>query len=397
MRTRIENAMPIKVNISLSAGGRLKPVASHTLDQTRITIGRDKECALTLEDTQKHISRVHAELEEEDGCYWMKVISKVNPVIVNGRRYTYGNRVALADGDQVNIGLYKLEIVVPEVPIEPAAEPAVEPVAPAQPVTPVVADPFEELTYVRRPVAKQTLPQSRAAPAYTAEDSLSEEETQVRPSTPEAAPRAAPSAAQPAGAADVGADRAVQAFLEGAGLSHLEISDPEAFMRDSGVMVRAAVEGIMMLLLARAEARKELGAEPPAAGADDNPLKSMASPAEVIAFLFDPKRRTSGDADPVQAFGDACGDLRAHQVALFAGMRAAVLSALRSIDPKRIEREHGRNLGGLNLTRKSKLWDLSIAQHEKLAREMEEDFSNVFGREILAAYSAQVRKVRGGR
>ena len=51
----------------------------------------------------------------------------------------------------------------------------------------------------------------------------------------------------------------------------------------------------------------------------------------------------------------------------------------------------------MDLTRKSKLWDLSIEQHEKLAREMLNDFHAAFGREIVAAYLAHVRKVRGGR
>ena len=64
---------------------------------------------------------------------------------------------------------------------------------------------------------------------------------------------------------------------------------------------------------------------------------------------------------------------------------------------QKIEREHGLNVGGLNLTRKSKLWDISVAQYDKLAREMEADFSQVFGQEILAAYVAQVHKMKGGR
>lgn len=150
-----------------------------------------------------------------------------------------------------------------------------------------------------------------------------------------------------------------------------------------------------MLLLAREGARKQLGAEPDP-GANDNPIKSMASPAEVLAFLFDPKRPAIGDADPVQAFSEACSELRSHQVALLEGMRAAVASALHRIDPKAIEREHGTHLGMLNITRKSKLWDLSVAQHEQLARAMEEDFGKVFGEAILSAYNAQVRKARGG-
>ena len=570
--------MPIKVNISISAGGRFKPVSSHTLHEKRVTVGRDKECTLTLEDTQKHVSRTHAEFEEQNGAYWMKVVSKVNPVLVNGKRYMFGDRVAMADGDHISIGLYKLEIAearvaparieppkhaverpedityvarrsdfptrspappagLPESPAEmaeapfvplpkppaplappskaaapvaalpdsaaeadeatyvppvkampPAPPPAVPPIktslpdsafaddevtyippmwarppsggdpkndpapgtadnaaedmtnfrrpvietkhpqppvepAPAelsagldldlsdafsgeeasvrtspQPEPQVEADFSEDQTYVRRPAPNPTPAPVQAlapaatpaVPAYSEAERLADEETQYRSAVPEIGQRASTGASAP------GTDRAVQAFLEGAGLADLAITDPESFMRDTGVMVRAAVEGIMTLLLARAEARKELGAEIDN-GAGDNPMTSMASPAEVIAFLFDPKRPTVGDADPVQAVSDACADLRAHQVALIAGMRAAVMSTLLRIDPKKIEREHGLNLGGLNLTRKSKLWDISIAQHEQLAREMEENFSSVFNREILAAYTAQVRKVRGGR
>jgi type VI secretion system FHA domain protein len=225
---------------------------------------------------------------------------------------------------------------------------------------------------------------------------LSEEATFVRPVVPPSAPVApAPTAKASSGGTAAG-EQAVQAFLEGAGLAHLKVPDAEAFMRESGVMVRAAIEGLMMLLIAREKMRTDLGA-PPDPSAGDNPLKSMADPAEVIQFLFDPRRPAIANADPVQAFSDACSELRAHQVALYEAMQAAVKSALKSVDPKRIEREHGVNVGGLNLTRKSKLWDVAVAAHEKLMREAEEDFSKAFGREILAAYSDQLHKIRGGR
>lgn len=597
--------MPIKVNISISAGGRLKPVSSHTLHEKRITIGRDKECTLSLEDTQKHVSRTHAELEEQDGAYWMKVVSKVNPVVVNGKRFMYGERVGLKAGDHIGVGLYKLEVVEAVVP-PPAPKPAPRPkpeaspedityvarrgdfpksapsapirlpdlpadqaestfiptpppspssATPAAPVAPVakafapppppppapvpaqsaeseeatyvppvqIAPPSpvqpapqaptvtthlpesaladDEVTYIppmwarpaskggakdaassdntndgsaedmtgfRRPPAEETRPQSPApagapvepspeeasegvdfdlsdafeeeatsvrvasSPAPAAEpepapppspepeveedfsedltyvrrppprpaslapraEDLAEEETHYRAPVPEVRP--APVSAGRSQPTPGPQGSAVDAFLEGAGLGRLQVEDPEQFMRDTGIMVRAAVEGIMMLLIARDEARKELGVEA-TPGADDNPLRSMASPAEVIAFLFDPKRPAIAGADPVQEFGDACSDLRAHQVALFAGMRAAVVSALRGIDPKQIEREHGVNLGGLNLTRKSKLWDIYVTRHEQLTRDVEEGFSKAFGPDLLSAYLAQVRKIRGGR
>jgi FHA domain-containing protein len=574
--------MPIKVNISLSAGGRFKPVASHTFHDKLITIGRDKECTLTLEDTQKHVSRMHAEIEPDQERYWIKVVSKVNPIAVNGKKFSYGERVPVVAGDQVSVGLYKLEIMEAQVapprakapvaarpsaaddseestlppvtkapPPDPtpkresptarlgalasvprAAPPKAEkekdeeeatyvPPAmaaapapsPAPSATPAVRTPLpdsaiaddevtyippmwaklasrttslgpsaggqdasEDLTHVGRPPAKAAetappvaassessvgldfdlsdafdeppaarpappsppAPAARAAapivqpppPASEVEEGFSDDVTYVRRPPPKPAPAAAPlpkpptaspkgptaedlaeeetqyrpvvqpsrspaPAAKAAPATGTDAERAVAAFLEGAGLTNLQVTDAERFMRDSGVMVRAAVEGVMMLLLAREEARRQMGADP-GAGADDNPIKTMSNPDEVIAFLFDPKRPVIADVDPVQAFSDACSDLRAHQIALFEGMRAAIMTALLRLDPKKLEREHGSGLGMLNITRKSKLWDLSTAQHEQLAREIEDDFAKVFGAEILAAYNVQVRKTRGG-
>lgn len=600
--------MPIKIDISISSGGRFKPLSSRTFGEALVTVGRDEDCTLTLEDVQKHVSRVHAELAEENGVYWMKVVSKVNPVIVNGKRYMFGNRVALADGDTVAIGLYRLEMQ-PQPPATAAATNADEltvvarpgmipPPAPAKveettfvpppkaappkPAAPPAPPPQEEATYIPEistkaleakavprpapqdeeeatyipdipPKAPEPTAASRLAPPEGEEatyipdiplkpgldatnpvgstrssdvadamdieldldfdlsevpdapgEAALEEATFVRPADPLPAPKpttpAAPSASaappvrmpaaafrdeaevdgademtmirrpdakapaappppsppaaspvrMPAAAfrdeaevdgademtmirrpdakvpaapqrppaADVdpteemtlvrptapvraalpagsGGDAAARAFLEGAGLAHLDIADAESFMRNSGMMVRAAVEGLMMLLLAREEARRELGAGAPEPEANDNPLKSMANPAEVIAFLFDPQRPAIGDADPVQAFGEACADVRAHQVALLASIRSAAMVALASFDPKKIERDHGTSLGGLNLTRKSKLWDISLAQHEQLAQAAMTDFNGAFGREILAAYTAQVKKVRG--
>lgn len=559
--------MPITVNISLSTGGRFKPVANRSFAEAHITIGRDKECSLTLEDTQKHVSRVHAELDDKDGRYWLTVVSKVNPVIVNGKRYMFGNRVELADGDVLAVGLYKLELAIPTPAAEPeppavvAAPPAPEPpaalrhafpddlsadmtyVPPAAPRAALPADDIddeatyvppsrtapapapaiepppsagmpapdeeitfvrpaadsagpavgasppgpphsqdeeefsdevtyirrpaprppeaqvpqpvanatdsekdfsEDLTYVRRPGASLAEPpapaianatrQEAAEPVPHAGDTgdemdleldfdlsegadVSEDETQYRPATPgspgagaESAPpeeddtllrpivsgSAPPSAHAALPARDGEQDRSLQAFLDGAGLANLEVEDPQSFMRDSGMMVRTAIEGIMMLLLASSGVKKSFGAQAEEASGN-NPLRGMTDPARVIRFLFDPAQRSTDGPDPVQALGDACSELRVHQVALIAAMQAAVLSALQAADPKTIEREQGSHLGGLNLTRKSKLWDLSVAQHEKLTLEVRENLSRILGPEVLAAYLAEVRRVRGGR
>ena len=285
-------------------------------------------------------------------------------------------------------------------PPAPAAPP---PTAAPRTIAPALQDEGEfsdEATMIRRPAAAPPAPAAppptaaprTIAPALQDETEFSDEATMIR--RPAVSPPVA--AAQPARSAGAHAANAeVQAFLEGAGLTALDIPDAQAFMRSSGMMIRAAIEGFMTLLLAREEARKEIGAATADPEATGNPLKLIADPLEFAAFLFDPKRPIIGDVDPVQAFGDACSDLRSHQAALLESIRAAAIAALDRVDPKKIEREHGTNLGGLNLTRKSKLWDLAIAQHEKFSREVESNLNSAVGQEVLAAYMARVSKHRG--
>jgi type VI secretion system FHA domain protein len=224
------------------------------------------------------------------------------------------------------------------------------------------------------------------------------EETFI-PTKAAAAPRAAPA---PAPASTAPPTHALRAFFEGAGLPHKELSPMETdrMLRDCGAILRAAVEGIMMLLLARAEMRKEFEAEERTmvAARDNNPLKLMSDPHEAMDFLFDPAERTDGFLDPVQAVGDACEDLRSHELALMAGMRAAIVGALRRLDPHVLERTFEKSAKGFSLaSRKAKLWELFVAQQDKLARDAQEDFNKVFGRDFMGAYQAQLRRLKGGR
>ena len=97
-------------------------------------------------------------------------------------------------------------------------------------------------------------------------------------------------------------------------------------MRESGAILRAAVEGLIGLLIARHELKKEIRAEDRTmiASRDNNPLKLMTEVGEAMRYLFDARERMGGAfLPPVQAVNDACEDLRVHDLALMAGMRAA--------------------------------------------------------------------------
>src|SRR5437868_14750314 len=106
--------MPVTVKVFTKPGGKPTLFQTRDFDALPVTIGRDATCTMALDDPHKHISRVHVELEEEDGTYWMSVVSKVNPVMVKGRRYGPGTRLTLKSGDSLEMGEFEVQVMFAE-------------------------------------------------------------------------------------------------------------------------------------------------------------------------------------------------------------------------------------------------------------------------------------------
>ena len=397
--------MPVTVKVFTKHGGRPTLFQTRDFEALPVTIGRDATCTLALDDPQKHISRVHVELEEEDGIYWMSVVSKVNPVMVKGRRYGPGTRLTLKSGDSFEMGEFEVQVVFPE-KARPAPPPPAEKKSMIQALAeegegtdstdipapepgifdePTLMGSTDEPTYTGPAVKLPPAPEKRAAPVET---------------KPAPAPRPAPAPA-PSAAPSASMNEALRLFLEGAGMPGKELSPEQAekLLRDSGTILRAAVEGLMMLLIARSEMRKEFEAEERTmvAARDNNPLKLMGDPHEAMEFLLEPSARAGGFLDPVQSIGDACEDLRAHELALMTGMRSAILGALRRFDPKAIEKSLEKSSGFSFGGKKAKLWEAFVEHQNRLAQEAQEDFSKIFGRDFMSAYQAQIRKLKSGK
>jgi len=376
--------MPVTIKIFTKHAGRPTLFQTRDFDALPITIGRDATCSLALEDQMKHISRVHVELQEEDGTYWMSVVSKVNPVLVKGRRYGAGTRLTLESGDSFEMGEFEVQVLFPEKP-RPASVEAEKKslisafgedhdLGDAATIPPPEPGVFEEPTDVG------------AEPTYVG-----------APLKPPA--QAAEKSKPPAAPASMNA--ALRVFLEGAGMPHKELSaaESERLLRDCGAVLRSAVEGLMMLVIARAEMRKafEAAERTMVAARDNNPLKLMANAHEAMQFLLDPGERTDGFLDPIHAIGDACEDLRAHELAVIAGMRGAILGALRRLDPQVLEKTFEKSTSGFALGgRKAKYWDAFVAHQQQLSQEAEQDFDKVFGRDFVSAYHAQLRRLKSG-
>src|SRR5580765_3076416 len=106
--------MALSIKILKKVGARSDMIASRSWPQSKITVGRGEECTLVLEDPKKHVSRVHVELEEKsEGAYLLTVVSKVNPVFINGKRHAPGSTLTLNAGDSFELGEYQLELLAP--------------------------------------------------------------------------------------------------------------------------------------------------------------------------------------------------------------------------------------------------------------------------------------------
>jgi hypothetical protein len=75
----------------------------HELKRERVTVGRSRDCDITIEDP--NVSRRHAEVFLENGGWWIVDLGSTNGVEVNGERV---GRARLDPGDQVVLGRTEL-------------------------------------------------------------------------------------------------------------------------------------------------------------------------------------------------------------------------------------------------------------------------------------------------
>lgn len=170
----------------------------------------------------------------------------------------------------------------------------------------------------------------------------------------------------------------------------------EAFQR-LGAVFRATVQGLMEMLLARGDVKSEFRLDRTHIGPmENNPLKTPPGQTplavdEVMKILLIGGHGAYMPA--LQAVSEGFNDIKLHELALVAGIQAALARLLTRFDPQqletRLEQSILDNLWAAN--RKAKYWDLFIAEYRAIAREAEDDFNELFGAEFARAYQDQVR------
>lgn len=206
----------------------------------------------------------------------------------------------------------------------------------------------------------------------------------------------------PPGAAHTGASEdkgeLLAAFLAGAGVPELDMKGPldALTMQMLGHLLREATQGTLDLLVSRALMKREIRAEMTMiVPQENNPLKFSPNVEVALSHLLAP--RGQGFLPPLPAMKDAYDDLRAHQFAFMAGMRAALAGVLQRFNPDQLEqRLSDKSVVDtlLPMNRKAKLWSLYGELYADINREAEDDFHSLFGKAFLAAYQAQLDQLQ---
>jgi len=266
----------------------------------------------------------------------------------------------------------------------PAARaPAPAPVAPVRPVPPPAIDPLDIdlMAGVAAPV--------RGTPA----------------ATPRAAPQAAPApVAAPVAASGPSVDGAQALAVLAQALEldpgDLDAAHPMETIRIVGELLNLTVNGLYQMLEMRAQLKNELRIEDRTmiASRENNPLKHSDSARDALRYLVDVRQHGNKlFLQPNKAIGDAVNDVCAHEMAVMAGTRAALLAALKMFAPDTVEKRIKKS-GALDSVmpalHKAKLWESFLAMYGELEKEAEDHFDRLLNQEFARAYAEQGKKLR---
>jgi type VI secretion system FHA domain protein len=222
----------------------------------------------------------------------------------------------------------------------------------------------------------------------------------VPPPAPVSAPPPAPirtSQPIPASVPAAGAGFDVDSFLRGAGLDPRAVPPETAALL--GQILRLVVQGTIDVLRARTEIKTEFRLPVTRLKvSENNPLKFSVNADDAMASLL--SRRNTAYLQPLEAFQDAFEDIRNHQLAMLAGMRAGFDSVLERLDAAALQEQFEKQIkrgGLLSMSSKSRYWDLFEEYCRELGSDRETSFRRLFGEEFAAAYESQLDKLKRNR
>lgn len=419
--------------LTLSGNPTSSAESLRRLSHGALTIGRGEGNDWVLDDPSRAMSRRHCRIEKREDGFWLVDESR-NGSVINGRCVKgVDQAVRLANGDRLKLGAFELSATVEDDQPAPAEQPSmVDPFASLPEAEPADVASHDDPLSISQIISRNWSDQeasSRSRDALEAAEEPDGSEARphegfvpphrehyaiFKPTKPPAADAAGAKAPDPFAIADVidqpapapsgpratvpsslerenGSSVAIdglEAFLKGAGLDQetLGLENTAATFERLGATFAAMADGFRHLLQARAAIKGEAGLEQTRIGAErNNPLKSAVRPDEATSALL--THKGPGYLDPDAALSEAIADLKNHEVAMLAGLRAAVNDVMARFDPAHLEaelREDGvfRNLaaGGQSARCWSRFKDRYAEIRSRAEQRWMGDFDQVFSR-----------------
>lgn len=280
--------------------------------------------------------------------------------------------------------------------LDSAPPPPAPPAAPAKP-PPVVAEPATPPQPSPSPAPAQRVIPKPTPPPPTRPRSA---RTPAKPAAPAPAAVAAPPAPIAPAPATGGADPARQALLQGLRTQNIATAvGTEQLALEVSSAVRLLTEGMMEVLAARTSTKDEFRLSQTRIGpAMNNPLKFSPNADEALHRMFGNDDR--GFLRAQEAFQQGLNDVKAHQVALLAGMQAGLNAILKYFSPGNLEKQIGEYASIASKVpgvREAKLWNHYNSLYDRIAKDAESDFQKLFSREFAEAYEEQIRSLISAR
>lgn len=415
------------------------------------TIGRRAGNDWVLADP--HVSGRHARVRAVGGTFFLEDAESANGVLVNGTKLHQGEPFPLKEGDSIFIDPFEISVRItasmpgaatevhasatslappvvqtPSPPAQglgdllgmgtdgipaefnplldsPAAQPVIAPPPAGRDLIgkPVINDAFE----IRSPAP--AMPTPAGGPAIPTNWDVLDAPAAVEPPLPPPAvvhgpiPGATPPPVAPAPpavgftrppASPSAAGSDLERLLRGAGLPDASLS-PEVAAQ-LGQVLRVVVEGLMEVLRARGEIKNEFRLQQTTfKPRENNPLKFSANVEDALHNLL--VKRNEAYLDTPSAFEDAFADVRAHQLAMLAGMRAAFDFMLERFSPQALRTQFDARPGrkvSLSFGSGGRYWESFEEFYKELTADDDDCFRRLFGDQFARSYEEQLKRLR---
>jgi type VI secretion system protein ImpI len=409
--------MYLALQVTSPNGSTLGQNASKVFGEGGGTIGRVAGNDWVLPDPERFISSQHAIIRYMNSTFSLEDVS-VNGVFVNGQQQAVGagnDPVMIRQGDRIQIGDYEMFASI----VESADDlPGSNMVAPDPMMT---SPPTGQLT---SPTSPTNTPAASALGPVDPLDMLGAAPA-APPPVPGAMPDHSPATSdafipagpigefEDAGAGAGGAipdDWELTGFTPSASKAPPPAPDFAAGMPQSmpphtstvvgsdAVMDRLMpliVQGMMDVLQSRAEIKSQFRlALTTIKPVENNPLKFSPTGQDAMKHLFGGEN--AGYLNSIEAFEEGFNDIKAHQMAMIAGMRAAFEHMLSQFSPRALEDrfEGGSKRGGImSIANRVRYWEMYREMFDRLSRDSDDNFRELFGEEFATAYEEQMQKI----